>query len=722
MLMPLDKPLPDFLATLRELLLDDLAGAIKLLLGALPERDGPHAVALALLGNLRDADRQRLRSTLSNEDLQLQYNQIRSSFIDLLSSLETSDFQGGYQNHPAAQKVDAGTLLYNIPDTMPLQQETRCVVRIAVDVAVIRDGLPAEAELTLKGLRRISELMMVEVFDPSTNDIFQVRTISSSEQLVEKEGFTEWIFFVTPQREGRFPLVVKVAVVELLHGQERKKEIVLEEMVEIVSEAPEETPQTFKTANHQLSFHTPVLESSEKQPAVPPGTGSGVPPVETEEQQEAFAPPQPPPPPAPRPTVPYSESAEPLLESAPRRRRFPLLWLLLLGAAVGVWYYSNDLLSLFSTTDPGEWAKNIVESDDSAEHKLQKLDSLIITVSQDTVARQQVVAYRDTVDVRYWKETVVKGRTKSNARKYLELFPQGNFADEAKALVRPAVKTEIQPETPRDSIVEPPADSSRLNEPQTPKNTPESKVPGLILLPGGSIEMGDSWGRGLANEKPVHGVKVAPFYLSAYEVTFEAYDNFCRSSGRIQPIDNGWGRGDMPAINVAWYDAIAYCNWLSKQQRLAPVYTIDGFNVTADWTANGYRLPLESEWEYAARGARKGQTWQFSGSGSADEVAWYSNNAGDKPRAVGLKRPNELGLYDMSGNVAEWCWNWIAAYPNTREKASELAENSAEFLKVYRGGSWQSQAFRVRVSSRETASPSSRLDQVGFRVARNAGK
>jgi formylglycine-generating enzyme required for sulfatase activity len=380
------------------------------------------------------------------------------------------------------------------------------------------------------------------------------------------------------------------------------------------------------------------------------------------------------------------------------------------------------VVALFTGRGPGDFAQKIVNSDNTTEIKLQKLDSLLGTVSRDTSAFRKVAAYKDTLDVRYWKETVAKSRTKSSARKYLELFPQGNFAPEAKSIVRPTSKKDLVPETPPDSSAVAPADSNILSEPKPPTGTTDSKYPGMILLPGGTIEMGDSWGRGLANEKPVHGVKVAPFYLGTFEVTFEEYDKFCRESGRLQPTDNGWGRGDMPVINIGWYDALAYCNWLSKQQRLKPVYTIDGFNVSADWSANGYRLPLESEWEYAARGARKGQAWQFSGSGSADEVAWYRNNAGDKPHAIGLKRANDLGLYDMSGNVAEWCWNWMAPYPNNNEKAAELAEGSAEFLKVYRGGSFQSQTFRVRVSSREAASPSSRLDQVGFRVARSAGR
>ncbi|MCC6413236.1 MAG: formylglycine-generating enzyme family protein [Saprospiraceae bacterium] len=722
--MPLDKPLPDFLATLRELLLDDLSGAIKLLLSALPERGGPHDVALALLGHLRDADKQRLRGTLSNDDLQLQYNQIRSAFIDLLSSLEDYDFKGKAHKEPGNKQAAAGTLLYNIPDTMPMREETRCVVRIAVDGKVIKDGLPTNEETTLTDLHRISELMQVEVFDPSPNGIFTVRSISTAEQLVEKEGFTEWIFFVAPQKEGRFPLVVKVAVIELLHGQERKKEIVLEEMVEVLAEIKDAKPETFKTAGYNLTFHQTEVKGPVKEAAAP-------------SEQEAFNSNDPwdtddlepknalPPPPAPPPSQPYPENPEPLPQSAtPRRRSFPMLWLLLLFAAVGVWYFSDNMFALFASKGPGDVAEKIVNSDASLETKLQKLDSLIGTVARDTSAFRKVAAYKDTLDVRYWKETVQKSRTKSSARKYLELFPQGNYAPEAKSIIRPPTKKDIVPESPLDSIINsvPPSDTSASKAPQTPKNIAENKSPGMVLMPGGTIEMGDTWGRGLANEKPVHGVKVAPFYIGAYEVTFEEYDNFCRESGRLQPTDNGWGRGDMPVINIGWYDAVAYCNWLSKQQRLKPVYTIDGFNVSADWSANGYRLPLESEWEYAARGARKGQTWQFSGSGNADEVAWFRNNAADKPHAIGLKRPNELGLYDMSGNVAEWCWNWMAPYPNTREKAAELAEGSAEFLKVYRGGSFQSQTFRVRVSSREAASPSSRLDQVGFRVARNAGR
>ena len=119
-----------------------------------------------------------------------------------------------------------------------------------------------------------------------------------------------------------------------------------------------------------------------------------------------------------------------------------------------------------------------------------------------------------------------------------------------------------------------------------------------------------------------------------------------------------------PVICVSWYDAVDYCNWLSRKDGLLPAYSRGGNSIQCNFSANGYRLPTEAEWEYAATGGSSSRGYTYSGSNTIGNVAWYSGNSGLKPHPVGGKQANELGLYDMSGNVWEWCWDWYGDYPS----------------------------------------------------------
>ncbi len=178
-------------------------------------------------------------------------------------------------------------------------------------------------------------------------------------------------------------------------------------------------------------------------------------------------------------------------------------------------------------------------------------------------------------------------------------------------------------------------------------------------------------------------------------------------------------KGDnLPVERVSWYDAVEFCNRLSRKEGLTPEYTISGKDVTWNRSADGYRLPTEVEWEYAARGGNKSRGYRFSGSDDPKEVAWYSANSGEKTHPVGQKKPNELGIYDMSGNVWEWVWDWYDSDHYSSSPASDPTGPYTGSLRVLRGGSWRSDARDLRSANRSSGGPSVSLINLGFRIVR----
>jgi|GEM_PF-3593443 len=254
---------------------------------------------------------------------------------------------------------------------------------------------------------------------------------------------------------------------------------------------------------------------------------------------------------------------------------------------------------------------------------------------------------------------------------------------------------------------------------------------GMVLVHGGTFQRGNTRNDSEGNdiEKPVHTVHLTyDYWLGRYEVTFAEYDAFCDATGRSKPDDEGWTRGTRPVINVSWNDAVAYCNWMSEQQGLPKAYDASGNLLDANGSVTsdirrvyGYRLPTEAEWEYAARGGHASAVdFQYAGSNNLDEVGFYSGNSGlngfKSTQEVGKKLPNELGLYDMSGNVWEWCTDWYGKY------LSEVQENPigprAGSYRVGRGGCWCFGASNCRVADRDYGSPGYRYGGLGLRLAR----
>gem|GEM_PF-2198876 len=213
--------------------------------------------------------------------------------------------------------------------------------------------------------------------------------------------------------------------------------------------------------------------------------------------------------------------------------------------------------------------------------------------------------------------------------------------------------------------------------------------------------MGDTFGDGFDREKPVHEVELSPYYMGKYPVTFDEYDMFCKETGREKPDDENWGRGRWPVINVSWEDANAFAEWLSEK------------------TGHTFRLPTEAEWEYAARSG--GMEHRYSGTSEEDELgqyAWYWGNSGRKTHPVGEKKPNALGIHDMSGNVREWCQDIYAEDAYSKHQDNDPIYMPSGSSRVLRSGSWTSGARSCRSAFRRATSPGGRGNDLGFRLLR----
>lgn len=262
----------------------------------------------------------------------------------------------------------------------------------------------------------------------------------------------------------------------------------------------------------------------------------------------------------------------------------------------------------------------------------------------------------------------------------------------------------------------------------------------LVLVKGGTFQNKQSnyYGK---------GVTISSFYIGKYEVTQKEWIEVMGTNPSQLKGD------DLPVEMVSWYDSAEYCNKRSLREGLQPYYNIDKakkdpnnkpdpdygdldtlkWSVTINPEANGYRLPTEAEWEYAAGGGQLSKSYSFSGSDFENEVAWYWRNSGDKEltgfwqwpaieqnhgrtRPVGGKKPNELGLYDMSGNVREWCWDWFG---DLETNVADPQGSQSGFGRVWKGGGWMGDAHFAESSFRGHLAANGTGPDQGFRVCRN---
>ena len=256
-------------------------------------------------------------------------------------------------------------------------------------------------------------------------------------------------------------------------------------------------------------------------------------------------------------------------------------------------------------------------------------------------------------------------------------------------------------------------------EPARPSVTPSSEVEGMVWIPGGTFQMGSNDGD---DERPVHTVTVDGFWIDKYEVTNARYRQFDPSHGSRLYEWYSLNGDDQPVAEVSWWDAIKYCTWRSRQEGLEEVY--NETTGEADFTKNGYRLPTEAEWEVAARGGLEGKRYPRGDSISHDQANYSGTGGRDRWKytaPVGSFSPNGYGLYDMAGNVREWCSDWYDSGYYNRSPSSNPTGPATGSFRVLRGGPWNDLPDDLRCANRRGWHPTdTQWFFIGFRCARSS--
>jgi formylglycine-generating enzyme len=267
---------------------------------------------------------------------------------------------------------------------------------------------------------------------------------------------------------------------------------------------------------------------------------------------------------------------------------------------------------------------------------------------------------------------------------FIDEYPDSPFAELARQKME---ALEIVEEIITPKIITPPTPAIII---------PTKKLdfePDLIFVEGGTFKMGSN---DYDDEKPIHDVRLDSFYMGKYPITQAQWKTIMGNNPSHFKGDN------LPVEQVSWEDTKLFLEKLNQK-------------VPTNLQRGKYRLPTEAEWEYAARGGNKSQGYTYSGSNDIDEVAWYDKNSGNKAHEVGTKKANELGIYDMSGNVWEWCEDWYGTYENEAQTNPRGADRGSN--RVSRGGGWLYNPQDCRATNRYDLSPTGRDNGLGFRVA-----
>lgn len=733
--MPAAQTLPALRRELLELLTDDLAAALTALRDLMPEGSDKHGQVLALQARLKDANKERIRNTIAPDEYQRRVDTVRAACYDLIAGLEPADLEPPAaaprpDGKPAARE---GSVLYRVPHRMPLQKPVVCTIRVAMDEDAILEDLVLDDDVRLRPRVEVSDMMRAELLDPDDGAVFAVRPLSEAEQLVREQGYTQWLFRVTPLVTGKHQLLVKVSMMEYnAHlGRYVPREVSVLETVTIVTGEALPDEAEMKATGERVALAT-------------------APPTPLQEGRGDVVP------------APFR-----LPSAAMRAVVFALVFLM--AGSAGVWAFMPFGVARALNTESAYNRYIEVHRDDKRPATRKRLEQAytlkaeltndpadlraVISEFPQAEKREQILQKLETLETAAFERIRQKPEPQP-VREFLKNFPDSKRLDsvaeiaESRPEVWQAVQKELAPLLPerrrspeQQNIPEVPAPTpidteardwaaveaagtARAYEEFVKKYPRSSKLPaararinalkparpdrprsGLEMVPvqGGTFTMGCVEGRDGncdGDEKPAHPVTLSGFQIGRYEVTQADW----REIMSEDPPDLAFpGCDDCPVERVSWNDVRDFLKKLN-----------------AKYPGKNYRLPTEAEWEYAALGGHRmpkdaAQMTQYAGGNDIGKVAWYSGNSGDRTHPVGGKVPNALGLYDMSGNVWEWCSDWYGDY--TEEAQTNPTGPKTGSDRVGRGGSWTTGAGYCRVSYRSGWDPGYRGSNLGFRVA-----
>ena len=805
------------------------AFVLNALLDLLPPSSPKYNMVIALQAEYREFEVAVIRNLLSEDVKSLKTSQLNNRLLKLLSDLTAEDFDPATRRSRITEnaRIRRGNILYQIPKEMKLDEESRCLVRIAFDKEMLLEALHLDVHTELREQIRISDYMRVEIVDPATDPVFRIVARSEAVQLIDEDDYTEWRFLVTPLRAGEHTLELKISIMEHVNGEDRVREKTLDESVVIITEslAPAAAPVwTRDTESLLLPCAMQTLA-----PRRMSGLGGGMRAVALglallvgiSSTAYAYGPV------ALRDPMHWAvtrylqdnEAAyteflkefddSPRRETANFRRAVAIQRTDPVRAESAIIAYLSDFGGTAQYVDEAWWA---IATITQAPEDYQQYINLAGTQPREAEAQQAVARLESSL----WQD-ITSQTTAVQLDRYLRLYPQGSHRSQAIVLLADTSHWTPDPRLPERLLqdttgwrtrvvayaqqadaataqqlqqlaVQPawqisPASaaatstatlpngeaqldnssptSSTENTPKTVSEQPASRtsaatdksnttttansgqptsaqpedrpaqqkevtpassnatIPAatiadiannMVSVPGGAYTMGCQDGRDTDcedSEKPPHEVTVSTFYLSKYEVTQAQWRAVM---GSDPPELNNTGCDQCPVERVSWNDIQEFLQKLNAQ------------------TGQKYRLPTEAEWEYAARGGQRGKAnnYLYSGSNTIGEVAWYDGNAEQgnthgaekTTRPVGGKKPNELGLYDMSGNVYEWCSDWYGDdyYENSPQQNPRGPGEGT--YRVLRGGGWGSSPRRCRAAPRNLSAPTSRNAGLGFRLAR----